>query len=156
MKKYIYILLVAFCAAMPFSLVSCGDDDDDVTVPGPNGDGSTTVSKSTIIGTWLDSGGSEDNIVEETYWQFRADGQIVECCIWWGKMTTSGYEVRYGNWSLSGTTLTVRWEDRDELKTYTVATLTSERLVLNRNSSGETEVFYEGSKVNDSVISSYL
>lgn len=158
MKKYFSFLMVALFATVAFTLTSCGDDDDDngatpsINVP--------TSSTSSIIGTWLDHGGSEDYIVEDIYWQFRADGSVVECGVWYGQNITPGSDVLYGKWSLSGTTLTIIWEDEKEPINYRVVTLTSDRLIVkhvgSNGSGGDDEDVFEGTKVSNSAISSYL
>lgn len=130
MKKYFSYLMVAFFAAMSFTLTSCSDDDDD--------------NQSSIVGTWSMGESSKEQI----YWQFQANGRLVELYVYDGKP-----EYDYGTWSLSGSKLTITWSNdyEDGPMIFYVSSMTSDRLVL-KEEHGSEEVLR---KVSDSVMSSY-
>lgn len=130
MKKYFSYLMVAFFAAMSFTLTSCSDDDDD--------------NQSSIVGTWSWGESSEEQI----YWQFQANGRLVELYVENGKP-----EYDYGTWSLSGSKLTVTWKygGETDVTIYSVSSMTSDRLVLKGERGNEDSL----RKVSDSVMSSY-
>lgn len=76
--------MVALIAALPFSLVSCGSDDDDGEI------------SSGIVGTWkgLSTSGFGVVINYESYMQFKSDGT------WAGASCDEedGFRVSYGKW----------------------------------------------------------
>lgn len=76
--------LVALIAALPFSLVSCGSDDDDGEI------------SSGIVGTWKGLSalgyGVEEAAID--YTQFKSDGTYVEASYY----DDEGYSVSYGKW----------------------------------------------------------
>lgn len=71
MKKYTYLLFLAMFAALSFTMVSCGDDDDDEASGNP------------IVGTWVgtyyeyDDPDYYEDPTEVVTMTFTADGKMI-------------------------------------------------------------------------------
>lgn len=97
MKKYIQLLFVAIFATLPLVLTSCGDDEP---------------ATDSIVGIWFLSQPSSYGTHYCVY-NFKANG-IAECKDWSsGTPEPSSYEW-FGTWSVSGSTLTLNWDNEDD------------------------------------------
>ena len=113
MKKYLYLLFVALFATMSFSLVSCGDDDDE-----PN------VKNGNIVGTWK----VETMKIDNDWWQvdyvrFKENGtyESVAVVSFMGNIDT---EKDSGRWSIDGDKITM------DGQTATIKQLNDKKMVL--------------------------
>lgn len=102
MKKYLKLLLIALCASMSFTLVSCKDDDDDDAMGG------------SIVGTWkIDSSKLFEEMFDSKiksigYYRFQQDGTYIELYYYKEPGEEAEIEVDHGKWSQSGNSLTIK------------------------------------------------
>lgn len=137
MKKYLYLVSVAFVAVMAMMLTSCGDDEK-----GSNPGGAVDE----LVGTWKVQDASYAVAGLTGYDQYRADGS------WNGILVDSDKRatVVRGSWRRNGNTIVCSAVGLST--TAIIVKVTSSSLVVMMN--GTTEVKYK--KVPDSEVASYL
>ena len=146
MKKYLYLLLIALCASMSFTLVSCKDDDDD------------KVSIGSVVGTWKVDASDfasdfwDSNIKSIGYTRFQEDGTYIVLEYYKEPGKEAEIEVEYGTWSQSGETLTLKL-DGDTMK-LTILSMSKTSMVVATNTGLSLTVTYE--KCLDSEMDQYL
>lgn len=150
MKKVLMFFMMALLATMSFTLVSCGDDEEET------GGSSADSYNSKIIGTWSEIYSGEGEPQEDIYWNFLEGGRLLCLAIYRESNSSSlpEYDLDSGSWSISGTTLTVKFDNESYSTPYRIVNLTSTELILGYGS--DSEQLYNYKKVDDSVIAPYL
>lgn len=139
MKKFFYLIMVAFVATLPFLLTSCGDDDE-----------ANEIDGSGIVGTWqITSQSASFGDVEDGVYllQFKEGGKYVEV----DDELNGHVEIEYGTWAFSDNVSTINYGNKMTTKLQ-VTSMSKNK--INANVVGLYTM--ELTKVSDSKIAAYL